>query len=221
MLDTLGQKGTTLPQTRILEGAILLKDFLGTGTEYQEQKPGEGITLKEDQAFLDMVPAFVTCKDQGQTLRVFKDPIRLRIGFLTLDKDESVTALWEMKIQELKRLADYIRDRLEGIDDSVARVAETLNEFLALDSQAINDLFLNRRVPCNAALAEHPFVVVRQEGSTLVAEGGEPSYSLGVIGLINGILKNQTHKVAHFMEDDSEEITKFGVYPLESTSDDQ
>ena len=57
---------------------------------------------------------------------------------------------------------------------SVADVVEFLNSLLALDSEAINELF-KVRVPCNKSIQDHPTVQVNEDGA------------FGVIGLLNGL----------------------------------
>jgi hypothetical protein len=57
-------------------------------------------------------------------------------------------------------------------------VARQLNSFLRIDPNAINRLF-SHRVSCNWRLANHPTVQVR---------GNNRRYSVGVLGIINGLL---------------------------------
>lgn len=59
---------------------------------------------------------------------------------------------------------------------------DCLNSAFAADPAAMAALVSNR-VPCNAALADHPFVVVDQH-RTIVAEGG----LVGMLGVLNGVL---------------------------------
>lgn len=54
-------------------------------------------------------------------------------------------------------------------------VMDLLNDGLRLDQQAMQGL-IDTRVPCNQALANHPTIRVR------------PGHSVGLLGIINGIL---------------------------------
>lgn len=56
-----------------------------------------------------------------------------------------------------------------------------LNDAFQRDPAAIHALVCNR-VPCNDALMQHPTVVV--QGSRV----GVPGYSIGALGLVNGVL---------------------------------
>lgn len=64
------------------------------------------------------------------------------------------------------------------VDDRMAdRVVELMNEMLAIDPAATRALLINR-VPCNAALADHPTI---QCGAM---EGG---YTVGMMGVLSGL----------------------------------
>ena len=54
-----------------------------------------------------------------------------------------------------------------------------LNEFLAIDAQAVTDL-INSRVQCSEALADHPTVQVGGE------TGRPETFRVGLLGLLNG-----------------------------------
>lgn len=63
-------------------------------------------------------------------------------------------------------------------------IVATLNRALKTDRNAIEAIFDDaHRVPCNHALAEDPTIQVRDEG-----EGETPRYTLGVLGLLNGLI---------------------------------
>jgi hypothetical protein len=64
---------------------------------------------------------------------------------------------------------------------TVEKAAEVLNELYALDPEAADRLF-TVRVPCNAAAASHPSIVVRDD------PGG---YTVGLIGVLNGVLRRE------------------------------
>lgn len=59
---------------------------------------------------------------------------------------------------------------------------DCLNSAFAADPAAMAALISNR-VPCNQALADHPYVVVDQH-RTIVTEGG----MVGMLGILNGVL---------------------------------
>jgi len=65
------------------------------------------------------------------------------------------------------------------------QIVDVLNRALKKDPQAINWLF-DFRVACNKALADDPTIMVREE------KGG---CSLGVLGLLNGILGEKSEGV--------------------------
>ena len=65
------------------------------------------------------------------------------------------------------------------------QAVNVLNEALRADPRAINSLFIAHREVCNKALANHSTVQVRQDS--------ENGFSVGVMGLINGILGVDEH----------------------------
>lgn len=95
----------------------------------------------------------------------------------------------EMSEEEIKNDSD-IQNILEA-----EKVSTFLNKLLESDPEAMKALF-SLRVPCNKALADHPTVVVRDEKDGMT--------SLGVLGLINGLVKLFDPKavVAAEMDDD-------------------
>ena len=82
---------------------------------------------------------------------------------------------------------------LDHVDKLNAVIRETmsfnlicgLNAAFASDPRAIHALLLNR-VPCNTALANHPFIEVEK---TTVLHGDE-NYSVSMVGMINGLLSS-------------------------------
>lgn len=62
--------------------------------------------------------------------------------------------------------------------DDVDPVISFLNELVQIDPQAVDALVRNR-VPCNAAMADHPTVQCGKR-----AEGG---FEVGMLGVLNGI----------------------------------
>jgi hypothetical protein len=63
-----------------------------------------------------------------------------------------------------------------SIDDTI----EYLNELLALDAKAMAAL-IGSRVPCNAALRDHPTALVLATGPT------GSNARIGILGLLNGL----------------------------------
>jgi len=74
---------------------------------------------------------------------------------------------------------------MSDTDDAFKRVLECLNSAFIADAGAIHALCCNR-VPCNAALADHPTVQVDQPP---VYDHG---FSVGALGLINGVVESAT-----------------------------
>lgn len=63
--------------------------------------------------------------------------------------------------------------------------AQALDEAFRRDPEAIHAMISNR-VPCNTALANDPFVVV--EENQVLRSSAVPHYTVGALGLINGVL---------------------------------
>lgn len=83
----------------------------------------------------------------------------------------------------------------------LARFGEMLNELLAVDRAAIEQLFHTRAV-ANASLLDHPTVQVR-EGAD-----GYPS-TVGFLGLLNGLTSAQGWVLVAVMDDDGRTIREF------------
>lgn len=64
-------------------------------------------------------------------------------------------------------------------------VISVLNSAYQADPAAIHALICNR-VPCNATLADHPTVTVDTNRVAI----GEESYSVGLMGIVNGICES-------------------------------
>jgi len=78
-------------------------------------------------------------------------------------------------------------------------VVKVLNDMLASDAQATNNLF-NYRVKCNQELAEHPTVQVKS------------NYTVGLIGVINGLLGEGGEPLICVTTDDAtDDIVEFKI----------
>ena len=66
----------------------------------------------------------------------------------------------------------------------IALILRILNEAVKADARAVT-LLIEQRVPCNAALAEHPSIAI------VSGAPGDPAY-VGVLGLLNGICEPLT-----------------------------
>lgn len=64
--------------------------------------------------------------------------------------------------------------------DLAERITQFLNELVKLDHRAVAAL-IAQRVPCNAALAEHPSVQIGKRRRTRV------HYDVGMLGIVNGL----------------------------------
>ena len=84
----------------------------------------------------------------------------------------------QMPPQDVGSISDPLRDH-----DSIGEVLECLNSAFRADPVALACLLANR-VPCNNALEHHPFVTVSGEH----VPAGSSEATLGVLGLINGVL---------------------------------
>lgn len=86
---------------------------------------------------------------------------------------------------------------------AVDKTIEFLNQLLELDPVAVSAL-VERRVPCNEALAVHPTVQVCSEGS---------EYRVGLLGVLNGLFGVDQELwgpiSAQYNEDDLERVVGF------------
>ena len=64
------------------------------------------------------------------------------------------------------------------------RFVNTLNELLEIDRAAIEEL-ITTRVGCNAFIAKHPTVQVREESGQ---ETHKNAYTMSALGLLNGLV---------------------------------
>lgn len=95
--------------------------------------------------------------------------------------------------KEIQKKPERDSSVLDHVDKLNAVIRETmsfnlicgLNAAFASDPRAIHALLLNR-VPCNTALANHPFIEVEK---TTVLRGDE-NYSVSMVGMINGLLSS-------------------------------
>lgn len=83
-------------------------------------------------------------------------------------------------------------------------IVRRLNEALELDPMAISAICTNR-VPCNLALAEHPTIEVAKEHA---------GYSLGLIGLLNGVCRNFAESYGPIASVIDEEKLVGGEWPV-------
>ncbi len=67
--------------------------------------------------------------------------------------------------------------------DVAAIIVDALNEAFQRDPQAIHSLLCNR-VPCNAVLADDPYVCVEPTPRLV----DKRYYTVGTLGLVNGVL---------------------------------
>lgn len=82
---------------------------------------------------------------------------------------------------------------------TVREAADLLTSLLELDRKAVSDLIRLRVRFTSEELAEHPTVHVGVEGDYI--EGGPNVYTLGVVGLLNGLLGNGERLAIHVDED--------------------
>jgi hypothetical protein len=82
------------------------------------------------------------------------------------------------------------------------RAADTLNQAVELDPQALAYLF-NQRAVCSEELSEHPTIpVLRQD------DGAD---WVGALGLINGALRSATGHILEALYDDDDRLFAFQV----------
>jgi hypothetical protein len=96
---------------------------------------------------------------------------------------------------------------------TAAKAAEVLNEALACDANAINELFWTK-VRCNQALTDHPTIIVHTRVVALSCFGPHITGTVvGPLGLLNGLLVSagSDEVVAAEIDGDSRQIVKFSV----------
>jgi hypothetical protein len=83
------------------------------------------------------------------------------------------------------------------------RIISSLNEYLAIDPQAIHSL-IEYRVPTNQALTDHPSVQVNAEGEVPV---------VGLLGILNGIVGvipgSEVGYITAVFDDDNGKLLRF------------
>lgn len=80
-------------------------------------------------------------------------------------------------------------------------IIDTLNVAFKADPDAIRDL-IRHRVSCNRALADHPTIQV-SDGMSGSGFEDEPSFSVGLLGMLNGVIEPLTGERIAFRWDDS------------------
>lgn len=78
-------------------------------------------------------------------------------------------------------------------------IVSVLNQMLRADPAATHALIANR-VPCNAALAEHPTVQVAAQGNF---------FTVGVLGVLNAVAAAEDGLVVAVWDDQTNTITHF------------
>lgn len=86
------------------------------------------------------------------------------------------------------------------------QVVDLLNSAYRADPAAINMLFSLRR-PCNRDLADHPHVQVATSGET-----GDEKFSVGLIGIICGMLGSVGQQLVAMQTDDQNNVLGFQLY---------
>lgn len=84
----------------------------------------------------------------------------------------------------------------------LVKVCEFLNSLLAVDQQAITDLW-KQRVRCNLSMANHPTVQVRQET--------ESDCSVSFLGILNGLSWDSYVAIAAVYNPDTDLIENFTI----------
>ena|ERR1035437_6340051 len=95
---------------------------------------------------------------------------------------------------------------LEQPPDPFNAALKALNSAYDDDPSALHALICNR-VPCNEKLANHPTVQVSVNEATLT-----PTFTVSVLGLLNGILRPSIGRIISPMLDDSGRLLGFTEY---------
>ncbi len=109
---------------------------------------------------------------------------------------------------------NYTKEERLQLAHDIIRV---MNSAVALDKAAVSALAC-KRVICNSALAEHPTIQVRTE-QTSTSTGIAVlvnKYSLGLVGLLNGIAGKDEHGngyIAADFDNNTGELIKFCLNP--------
>jgi hypothetical protein len=80
---------------------------------------------------------------------------------------------------------------------------DTLNSAFRADPAAVQTMFQLRR-PCNRALADHPNILVAATG-----EGESEKFSIGLLGIINGIIAAAAGECMAVQVDEQGNILRF------------
>jgi hypothetical protein len=88
------------------------------------------------------------------------------------------------------------------------KISDFLNELLISDPEAVKAMTANR-VRCNEQTAEHPTIQVGLESD----DPEDPRYSLGIVGLLNGVIQScggeDTHRLAQILDTNTGELLEF------------
>lgn len=117
----------------------------------------------------------------------------------------------EMNKPNNEEIQDLISDFFNRSQKAaINRAIDVLNEALATDPVAIHAMFV-QRVHCSSPLGDHPTIQVVEHITERAPGVYTDTYSLGVLGLINGLFgvdaDNRGFICAHW---DGGQITKFG-----------
>lgn len=83
---------------------------------------------------------------------------------------------------------------------TVHQAVRLLNEALRLEPKAISDLVRHRVQFTSRELADHPTIQVGVVGE--YHEGGDNTYDVGMVGILNGIFGTATDRISIQVEDD-------------------
>lgn len=95
-------------------------------------------------------------------------------------------------------------------DEILASVIDTLNEAFKADPNAIHSLICSQ-FPCNSELAGHPTIQVNV--NSVISDN---SYTVGCLGLINGIVEKLTNKkvAITFTDEENPKCKGFAEYNI-------
>lgn len=159
---------------------------------------------------------WIDCGEDGITVCPGNWVLTMKDGKYYVTTDKVYNIIKEEVPENLRIVSNHIKyinpeicsKNIEegGVDFNITPhiIADLLNELLALDNEAITELF-SRRVDCNEKIADHPTVQVR----------GYPDpnkTSLGLLGIINGFFESSAANIIPiYMEVDDNRIKKFTV----------
>lgn len=91
--------------------------------------------------------------------------------------------------------------------ENAQAIADILNELLAADHAAAQAVY-TQGVPCNAAVANHPKLIV----NPVVTSRGTQN-QIRILGILNGLF-SEAHRVAAVTEDGTGKLVRFDVVDL-------